>query len=46
MIGKEVLSGNLEPQHEINISKIIDGAYIFLIHSGTKVQMMKFLINK
>lgn len=46
MIGKEVLSGNLNSSNKINISEIRCGAYIVLIQIDKKVQMSKLLINR
>lgn len=46
MLGKEVLSGNLDSSNEINISEIRCGAYIVLIQFDKKVETTKLLINR
>lgn len=46
IIGNEVLSGNLNSQNEIDVSKMKDGVYLFLLQIDSKVQISKFLINK
>ncbi len=46
MVGKEVLSGNLNTSNEINISTIKCGAYVVFIQFDKKVQTTKLLINR
>ncbi|MBL7914425.1 MAG: T9SS type A sorting domain-containing protein, partial [Bacteroidia bacterium] len=46
LVGKEVLSGNLNSSNEINVSGLASGSYLVVFQLENSVQATKLLINR